>query len=140
MALKLPESMQDARYARSDVPRLIAEVKRLTASSSVVEARRLLADLLRVAPDDPEVARWNKILGRPRIHSAPRAAPRTDPRIYDDWFKNEAERHAGEWVALRDGKLVGSDRDRVKLHRELEARGELTGTLFVPICSDFAGP
>lgn len=39
----------------------------------------------------------------------------------------------GQWVALRDGELLGSHQEHAALHRELERRGELQGAVFVRI-------
>jgi hypothetical protein len=39
--------------------------------------------------------------------------------------------YAGQWVALRNGTLVGADVSRVALHRRLEQDGELAGITLV---------
>lgn len=131
MAEPLTEEAHPASGTAADAAGSIAEIRRLVHDGRLGEARELLAQVQGRGVEHPEVAKWANILAPPQClpPSPPRSA--TSLRDNEAWLRTHAARYFGRWVALRAGELLGSDPDRVKLHRELQGKGELEGALFV---------
>lgn len=131
MTESLAEEEPPVSGTAGDASGSIAEIRRLVHDGRLGEARDLLAQVQGRGAQHPEIAKWASILGPPRCLPPSRPRSADNLRGNDAWLKANAARYFGRWVALRGGELLGSDPDRVKLHRELQGMGELEGALFV---------
>ena len=114
------------------IERIEAELRGLMQAGDVGGARRLLARLCPGEQAHPRLARWARALRPPEVRIGAPGSTVTLERNAA-WLREHAATYFGQWVALRDGELIGNHRDHVALHREIERRGELQGLLFVRI-------
>lgn len=70
-------------------------------------ARELSADGARRYPEDAELNKQAYILSPPKVISRG-MANNTPHRANRDWLKAHDEEYRGQWVALRDGELLGA--------------------------------
>ncbi|MBW2060561.1 MAG: hypothetical protein JRI95_03240 [Deltaproteobacteria bacterium] len=114
------------------VERELAIVKDLVEDGRVVDARHLLSSI-QVPPGlSTKLDTWRKVLAEPR--TKPREiATGGDLKKDALWLRKNASKYKGQWVALKDGALLGNDTSRVKLHHALKDEGCLNGALFVLI-------
>jgi hypothetical protein len=131
MSESLPEEDPPVSGTAGDASGSIAEIRRLVHDGRLEEARDRLAQLQTRGVQHPEIAKWASILEPPRCLPPSRPRNPENLRGNEAWLRAHAARYFGRWVALRGGELLGSDPDRVKLHRELQGMGELEGALFV---------
>jgi hypothetical protein len=88
-------------------------------------ARDLSATALDLFGDDTEVQRFARILAGP-TRAASMAAADTSNRNNREWLKTHAGEYTGQWVALRDGHLIGT---ADSLRELTEKVGDTTRTL-----------
>lgn len=108
-----------------------APLVQLVEAGRVTEARQLVS-LLQKASPSPGLEQWARVLAPPEVSAAPAATGSAMARD-NAWLRANARDYAGQWVALRDGVLVGADASRVALHRRLEQAGELEGVAFARV-------
>ncbi|HSN97566.1 MAG TPA: hypothetical protein VLS89_04675 [Candidatus Nanopelagicales bacterium] len=122
-------SAQSTDEREESSARIEAELRDLVQSGNVRGARQLLARF-GIAEDHPRLGRWARALKPPVVRLG---APGSTPSLEKDaaWLREHAREYFGQWVALREGKFLGSHPDHVALHRDLELRGELEGAVFI---------
>jgi uncharacterized protein (DUF885 family) len=108
---------------------VVAPVASLVEAGRINEARQLVALLTQASPA-LALERWSQVLAPPVVHSEQQATGSPFARNAE-WLRQNAEAHAGKWVALRDGTLVDEDSSRVALQRRLEQANALEGITFV---------
>ncbi len=107
------------------------QIRRLVEAGQVGKARQVLDELDDNARARPAIARWIRALRRSRVRRLPAsggygfAASRA-------WLAAHAAEHAGRWVALRGGELLGSNADYGRLRAALDPQA-LADTVFVRI-------
>ena len=52
------------------------------------------------------------------------------------WIKENSMKYKGQWIALKDGFLLGSHESRVTLHQALKQNGLLKGSLLFKVESE----
>jgi hypothetical protein len=115
----------------SDEPSFVTEQK------GEDNAREQLVDVLK----STYVKKKGSVLGsKPKKSMACRTtadfrapAPRRSFKPDFDWIQKYSAGHKGEWVALKDGKLLDSDRSRHALWLRLKDTGLLKGAVFFKI-------
>lgn len=105
------------------------EIKTLVESGRVREARRYLLGLRMSMEGRPEIDVWSQVLAEPVVISE-HGATGGDLGINTAWLKQHASEYQGRWVALKQGVLLGSDKNRTELHRRLKSAGKLFGAMF----------
>lgn len=108
------------------------EIKTLVESGRVREARRYLLGLRMSMEVRPEIAVWSQVLAEPVVISE-HGATGGDLGNNTAWLKQHTAEYQGCWVALKQGVLLGSDKNRTELHRRLKNAGKLSGAMFVRI-------
>lgn len=108
------------------------EIKTLVESGRVREARRYLLGLRMSMEGCPEIDVWSQVLAEPVVISE-HGATGGDLRNNTAWLKQHTAEYQGYWVALRQGVLLGSDKNRTELHHRLKNAGKLSGAMFVRI-------
>jgi len=129
----IPRARSHANESAS-LERVAHQLAELFSSGQVGQARAILAQLTRAQRNDQRIAKWERALSPPKVRlGEPGRTPSVEKNAA--WLRSNGRAYAGQWVALRDGSLVGHHFDQAVLHRELEARGELDGVLFVRLMS-----
>jgi hypothetical protein len=119
------------------VPGLRDEIRLLVEAGQIDEARRRLGEAIAAGAKPSELGGWPAVLlshllpGRKAV-TRPGAA-RGDFVANMKWLEEHRGEHRGEWVAMRDGVLVDSDRSRTALTERLERTDLLDGALFVQV-------
>lgn len=114
------------RAARKHSAHVQADSKRRALSSSTRYEQRI-AKLESTVRDLQE--QLTKVLAPPVVRTVEEKTPHS-LTLNNAWLREHKQEHRGKWVALRDGVLLGADKSRVALHRQLEQRGELAGSAF----------
>jgi hypothetical protein len=112
---------------------LIERIKSLVENGRISEAQNMLSA---VTPGiSCRLDYWRRALTKPRVRLGETA---TGGNIKDDcsWLQKHSIRYKGQWVALKQGVLLGSHVSRVELHRSLKQSGKLVGATFFLIDSD----
>lgn len=114
----------------SDEELIAEQLKKLIENGSVAEAREILTTIQ--VGRSPKIEHWRKVLAEPKARCAPSA---TGGSFREDavWLQQHARKYQGQWVALKQGVLLGSHASRLELHRVLKHAGQLAGTMFVRI-------
>lgn len=106
---------------------LEAPIRTLLEAERLTEARQLVALLLKAAPS-PRLERWARVIAPPVVHVGGQVMKDFGVR---QWLREHAHEFTGQWVALREGVVLGANESRVVLHRKLQESGTLEGALFV---------
>lgn len=112
------------------VLRLEVQIRNMVEQGNISEARRLISWI----PDgvSPSLDRWRRLLAEPVVS---RGAPASGKNSRADflWIQRNADRYKGQWVAIKDGILLGSNRSRLLLHKELKRLNILEGATFYKV-------
>lgn len=68
---------------------------------------------------------------KPRGHRPEVKGAFTGLGRYREWLAQRSQEYAGQWVALRDGEVLGSDVSRAALEHRLEESAGLEGAIFL---------
>ncbi|MFH1116133.1 MAG: hypothetical protein V1792_19655 [Pseudomonadota bacterium] len=113
--------------ARNDVRRLEGRIKRLVEEGNVSQARREISQIPSGVSESLD--RWRILLSEPR-GKREEAATGGGLRRNIAWLQENSERYSRQWVALKNGRFLGSDPSRRALRSSLKEAGELKGALF----------
>jgi hypothetical protein len=110
--------------------RLAGEIRAHVEAGRVSLARAILSELLPEQRSHHALSKWVRALAPPKVRVG---APGSTPSIEENaaWLRAHGARYQGQWVALRDGVLVGHHPEQATLYEELERRRELGGVVFV---------
>jgi len=114
----------DRRWLSS---RMEFRIRRLVEEGNVLQARK---EISRVPSGTSSLLdQWRLVLAEPRGKRQGRAS---DSRVKAnlDWIQRNSERYKGQWVALREGQLLGSNPSRLTLRSHLKESNELKGAMF----------
>jgi hypothetical protein len=91
--------------ALKDAAAYVAAIRAAFLEEAHLRARELATEGHRRFPDDPELARYARVLAPPQVL---RADLPPDPSGTLDilWLRAHADEYHGEWIALKDGQLV----------------------------------
>jgi len=115
-----------------EIPGVCDQIRRLVEAGRVDEARRLLRDEQAKGTEAHALGAWPKLLAMPKAVARPRTG-REDFLENMQWARDHRAAHRGEWVALRNGALVDSDRSYRALHDRLVSAGLAREALIVKI-------
>jgi len=122
--------LTDASVPDSQAPaeRMAREIRTLVETGQIQRARTLLSGLGDDLSSHPSILPWRATLKAPEARAE---GTSTGESAADniDWLHRHAAEYLGQWVALRDGKLVGHAPDRRTLVRSLRERSEAAGLL-----------
>ncbi len=101
-----------AVYQRMDWQRrspddFLRGVRLALAAGAHLAARNLSARGATRFPDHKELLKYARILAPPKVVSRNRS-PRSDWKADRVWLMSHGDAYRGQWVALRDGRLIGS--------------------------------
>jgi len=136
---KLPETLQDeiAKELLEDIgadagweKRISQHMKQLVEDGRITDAREVLSTIqpgISTALDN-----WNNVLSKPKA-KVEKSATGGEIRKDGLWLQNNSEKYKGKWIALKNGKLLGSHDSRIELRHSLKQAGELAGAMFFRI-------
>ncbi|MGE0083810.1 MAG: hypothetical protein AB7S75_05255 [Desulfococcaceae bacterium] len=103
------------------------KIRKLAEEGDISEARSLLAEI--PAGLSPESDRWRTVLSIPKVRQEESA---TGGNVLKNtqWLQNHAAAYRGKWVALKNGKLMGSHENQVELYRNIKQSGNIAGSMF----------
>jgi hypothetical protein len=137
---KLPETLQDeiAKELLADIEagshirweRMSERVKKLVENGQVDDARKVLSTI------QPGVSttldKWQNALAEPKA-ILDKPAAKTNIKEDARWLHNNSEKYSGKWIALKNGKLLGTHESRLKLRHTLKQAAKLPGAMFFRI-------
>ncbi len=108
----------------------ISEIRRLIESGRIREARKYLNNLLTSGEWCPELESWRTVLEESVVTIESEATGEGDLKQNKQWLIQHAIEYQGQWVALRQGKLLDSDEHLKNLHDKLRIKNIFRAALF----------
>ncbi|MCP4104715.1 MAG: hypothetical protein GY749_04130 [Desulfobacteraceae bacterium] len=105
-------------------------IRNLVEKGRVQEARSVLP-VVRCRGSE-RLKHWKKVLALPKARVT-KSTTSGDKIKNALWFRENAHKYKGKWIALKDGVLLGSHKSRIELHQNLKQAGNLSGSLFSKI-------
>jgi hypothetical protein len=130
---KWPISLLERTYIKENertLDRKEKQIRDAVEKGDVTEARKLISQI----PLDSSKALdgWRKALAEPKA-TIKGPASGSSLKLNIEWVKNNSDQYKGQWVALKDGKLLGHHLDRHKLLAELKCLNQLKGALLFKV-------
>jgi|HubBroStandDraft_1064217.scaffolds.fasta_scaffold00816_17 hypothetical protein len=132
-AIDLVELVSDSPTVRDDLNEsraLLDDIRCLVEKGDLRGARTLVESAEANGPAGDDLEGWSRALAPPTITRTQARSTRS-VRSNASWLREQSHRFPGQWVALRDGVLLGSSASRVVLQDALRGRQDLVGALFV---------
>jgi hypothetical protein len=112
---------------------MIHTIMRQALSQENVHLARHLAALGRTLyPDDAEMATAVRVLAPPKVLEVKRPA-KPGLNANTKWLRDNSSRYANQWVALRNGELLGTGQSRQDLVAQLGETANAAETYIVRI-------
>lgn len=93
-------------HARRDQNSFVKQIKDALKRGNAAQARRLAVEGAQRYPGHHDLQEYARLLAPPRIIN--RNVPsKSSIRANHSWLKMNREKYQGNWVALRDGELIG---------------------------------
>jgi len=103
-------------------------VRLALTAGALMAARNLAAEGATQHPEHAELQQAAHILAPPKVIRRSPADPHASADIA--WLRQHADEHRNEWVALRNGDLLGSAKS---LDALVKIVGDITGVLMTPV-------
>jgi hypothetical protein len=100
-------ALQAMDWSSRPAGEVLRAVQLALMAGAFLGARRLSQDGADRYPAHAELQRYARVLAPPRV-IARNLPPRPDLRANHDWMKREADAYRGQWIALRNGELLGT--------------------------------
>lgn len=100
------DALPRVKWERQSEANFIRGVRLALEAGAHAAARELSAKGARRHPESTELGKQAYILAPPRVIRG-QAATNSTHRANRDWLKAHGEEYHGQWVALRDGELLG---------------------------------
>lgn len=97
----------------------LQRAKSTLASGDYVGARAIVAEALLATPGDPELRRFAEVIAPPQVLSASMDGPRSAQAANRQWLKEHGDSHAGQWVALHEGRLLAAASSLEEVRQEV---------------------
>jgi hypothetical protein len=135
---KMPETLQD-EIAKEILAELEKEaggkkisdhVKKLVENGNIEDAREVLSTFQ--PGTSTALDNWQRALASPKAKLEKSAG---GENIKKDalWLQNNSDKYKGNWIALKNGILLGTHESRIELRRSLKQVGKLAGAMFFRI-------
>ncbi|MEO5729648.1 MAG: hypothetical protein ABI134_13620 [Byssovorax sp.] len=115
-----------------EIPSLRDQIRSLVEAGRVDEARRMLREEMAKGTEAHALGAWPELLAMPKAVARPRTG-REDFLENMQWTRDHRATHRGEWVSLRNGALLDSDRSYRALHDRLVSAALAREVLIVKI-------
>lgn len=135
--LGLPEKLIEGWLKEEKEPSVRAKMKvieeqiqKLIENGDIALARKALSPVPEGLSE--QLDRCRRLLAEPVITSGGPASGKNFRKDFD-WIEQHSRRYKGLWIAIKDGELLGSNRSRLSLQRELERKKILRGATFFKV-------
>ncbi|MFC2146367.1 hypothetical protein ACFLRT_03295 [Acidobacteriota bacterium] len=135
---KLPETLQDdiakelLAELEGEAPwkKISEHVKKLVENGQIADARGVLSTIQ--PGTSTALDNWQRALANPKAKLDKSAGGES---IKKDalWLQDNSDKYKGNWIALKNGILLGVHESRIELQRSLKQAGKLAGTMFFRI-------
>ncbi|UCH96032.1 MAG: hypothetical protein JSV88_04060 [Candidatus Aminicenantes bacterium] len=138
-ASKLPETLQDdiakelLAELEGDAPwkKISEHVKKLVEEGQIEDAREVLST---IQPGiSTELDNWQRALANPKAKLEKSAEGGESIKEDALWLQDNSDKYKGNWIALKNGILLGAHESRIELRRSLKHTGKLAGAMFFRI-------
>ncbi len=123
--LELASKLQDIKISLSEV-----KIKLLIEKGNISQARKELS-VIPLGTSRP-LDKWKRLFADPIVTRGAAASGKNFRRDFD-WIEQNSSEYKGLWIAIKDGKLLGNNRSRVVLERELGQLQALEGATFFKV-------
>ena len=115
---------------RTNFPTWETQIKTLVEKGDLVRAKKMLVE--NDINNSVSQSKWRRVLAEPVVTPG---SPASGKNIKNDiaWIKTHSDQYKGQWVAIKDGKLLGNNKRRLALQQELKELNELRGALFFKV-------
>jgi len=107
--------------------RIIEEIRKLAEKGLTSKARKILSA---IPPGvSAKIDGWRRVMAPP-VAKSKKGGSGGNLEKSIPWLDKNSEAYRGQWVALKDGVLLGSHNRMTVLYDSLEKAGKLSGSLF----------
>jgi len=100
----------------------------------VLVARELAYQGRHLFPNDKKIEQWAIVLSPPRvIGTRPASGNAVSLKASQEWFETNSSRYKGQWVAVREGKLLGAAPKLKELHEQVGPDQRTSDTIIVKV-------
>ncbi|MCP4346048.1 MAG: hypothetical protein GY795_11055 [Desulfobacterales bacterium] len=117
---------------RENLSDTLAEIRRLVEESNVPAARNILSSVSTPQGVSADLDNWRRALALPRARPGKTATGGSTKADWL-WLEKHASEYKGQWVAVKDGILIGNHKNLTELRHILENTGKLKNTMLVQI-------
>jgi hypothetical protein len=108
------------------------DVKRLVEAGRLVEMRELLEEVSQTLGPSDKLAYWQRLFAKPKkLPSTPASSVGNHANVA--WIRRQSRPYYGQWVALREGVLLGANDNPDTLQQQLQETGTYSGAVFIKI-------
>jgi len=118
-------NLQTIELDRCSPSQFLQIIKLAFRAGAFIAARDIATEGFRHHPEDPELNRYVQILTSTRRVGTQQMAL-IGSRSNMEWLNEHAGEYSGQWLALRDGQLLGSSKSLEELVREVSSRYSVT--------------
>lgn len=108
------------------------EVKRLVESYRLLEARQFLEAVSQTLGPSEKLAYWQRVLAKTKVlPGTPASSVGNFANVA--WLRHHSRPYYGQWIALREGVLLGANESRSALRQQLMDSGTHQGAVFIKV-------
>jgi hypothetical protein len=108
------------------------EVKRLVESYRLHEARQFLDAVSQTLGPSDKLAYWQRVLAKTKVLPG---TPASSVGNFANaaWLRHHARQYQGQWIALREGVLLGAHKNHRELSQQLRDSGTEPGAMVIKL-------
>jgi len=108
------------------------EVKRYVESGRLHEARQFLEAVSQTLGPSDKLAYWQRVLAKTKVlPSTPASGVGDFANVA--WLRHHSRPYYGQWIALREGVLLGANENRSVLRQQLKDSRTHQGAVFIKV-------
>lgn len=108
------------------------EVKRLVESYRLHDARKFLEAVSQTLGPSEKLAYWQRVLAKTKVlPGTPASSVGNFANVA--WLRHHARQYQGQWIALREGVLLGAHKSHQELSQQLRDSGTKYGALMIKL-------
>jgi hypothetical protein len=116
--------------AEKNFERVEIRIRNVVEEGDVAEARKVISEV--PSGLSKPLDKWRRILSEPKGQQEGVASGGCmKPNLA--WLRGNSMQYRGQWVALKDGSLLGNNQSRLTLRSDLKESNQLKGAMFFRI-------
>ncbi len=113
---------------------LIRVIQASLSLDMVLLARELAYEGRHLFPSDKRIEQWATVLAPARVvGTRPASGNAAGLRATQFWFEQNSAHYKGQWVAVREGKLIGAALKLKELHEQIGREQRNASTIIVKV-------